>query len=91
MELLFIFAMLELACFSFCRAFARIFLFAMLLHAFLFMPFWLFPFFFKSSTNQLSLLLFLEDKDNFLETFWVDARFGVNLLHFIFDFHSDNR
>jgi len=66
-------------------------LFAMLLHAFLFMPFWLFPFFFKSSTNQLSLLLFLEDKDNFLETFWVDARFGVNLLHFIFDFHSGNR
>ena len=36
MEFLFIFAMLELACFSFCRAFARIFLFAMLLHAFLF-------------------------------------------------------
>ena len=36
MELLFIFAMLELAYFSFYRAFARIFLFAMLLHAFLF-------------------------------------------------------
>ena len=36
MELLSIFAMLEIACFSFCRAFARIFLFAMLLHAFLF-------------------------------------------------------
>ena len=36
MELLFIFAMLEIACFLFCRAFAHIFLFAMLLHAFLF-------------------------------------------------------
>ena len=38
MEFLFIFAMLELACFSFCRAFARIFSFC---HAFACFSFWL--------------------------------------------------